>query len=175
MKNKLYWLVGTILGVLFGVLLTYTHEHLRDLASFFHIPDLSVWWFIIFIKIVQSLYTFALLPFSFLGWGILRLQYYLPPITFGLLGLIAGLLYQKFKNRHVTPFFAFSKRSIVVFTLILLVILGAAIYLRQVVQYNTFHVSNQQTAFPIIPAGSAYQGKQVPCLGSNPPGAVCYQ
>ena len=149
MKNtKKYWLYGLVIGILLGLLVTYAHEHVPHLANFLHVnmyggSGFEGDWFGWYVYCVQKVYSFGLWPFFFLGLGILFVQYYLPPITYGVLGLVIGLLYKKIKNRDVVPFFTFSKRSVIVCISIVIFVVIAGVYIQHIVERSMGYVSNQ--------------------------------
>lgn len=87
MKYKMYWLRGLLIGLIFGILVTYLHENSHLLLN----SDLLRF-------LIQTLYSLPLLPFSFLGEDIAMViiymfQYYLPPLLYGFTGLILGFVY----------------------------------------------------------------------------------
>jgi predicted outer membrane lipoprotein len=102
MINKRYWLRGLVIGLVFGILVAYAHEHVREFGHIFGInydgvnAPLFFGWYLGFI---QLLYSFSFYPFFFLGWiGIIFFQYYLPSVTYGILGALFGWAYGKFRN-----------------------------------------------------------------------------
>lgn len=101
--NKRYWLRGLVVGVMFGLILVFLHEHVREIANIFGIkydvyPPLL---FGLFFSSVQVLYGISFLPFSFLGMLILFTQFFFPPITYGILGTLLGWAYGKFNKKIV--------------------------------------------------------------------------
>ena len=88
MNQKRYWLKGLIAGVIFGILVTYVHENVSELGLRGYV------------NFIQMLYVIGLTPWSFLGILIMIFQFYLPPITYGVLGSLLGWLYGKIKNKN---------------------------------------------------------------------------
>ena len=102
MQQKRYWLRGLIIGVIFGILVTYAHENVSEFGHIFGINYDGVHaplWFAYYLSIIQKLYEISFLPFFFLDILIMFVQFYLPPITYGIIGVLIGKLYGKFKNR----------------------------------------------------------------------------
>ena len=91
MNQKRYWLRGLIFGVIFGILVTYVHEHIHYSLNFLE-PYFGL--------LIQKLYIISFMPWSFVGILIVVLQFYLPSITYGILGGLIGWLYGKIKNRN---------------------------------------------------------------------------
>jgi hypothetical protein len=104
-KQKRYWLRGLVTGLIFGVLIVYAHEHVRELGNIFginydgvHAPLL----FEFYLSFVGLSYSFSFFPFFFLGFaGIMALQYFLPAVTYGVLGILFGWAYGKFNKKIV--------------------------------------------------------------------------
>jgi hypothetical protein len=116
MKQKRYWLRGMLIGILLGILVTWLHQHLYQIADFLGadfnkitssssgtVSYTDPWFSWLISRPVGYLYILAELPWFFVGMFILVLQYYAPPITYGLLGLILGRIYGKIKNKKLAP------------------------------------------------------------------------
>jgi hypothetical protein len=115
MKQKIYWLRGMFIGIFLGILVTWLHEHLSQIADFLGADFNKItstnegttvytdsWFAWLFVMPVNRLYIIAELPFFFVGMFILVLQYYVPAITYGLLGFILGRIYGKIINRKAS-------------------------------------------------------------------------
>lgn len=123
MEQKRYWLRGLVVGVVFGLILVFMHENVREIANVFGIkydvyPPLLLG---LFGGSVQVLYNIGLLPFFFLGILIMFFQFYLPPITYGVLGTLIGWAYGKFNKKIVT--------YVVFFIIILILFIPVWLYL----------------------------------------------
>jgi hypothetical protein len=106
MNQKRYWLRGLVIGLIFGILVTYAHENVYEFANFLHMDFGDVLareshpLYNYYTNFIQRLYSIAFLPWFFLGIFTMFVQYYLPPITYSILGVLIGWIYGKIKNRN---------------------------------------------------------------------------
>lgn len=110
-KKKRYGLRWMIVGIIFGVLVVVAHEQLYSFAHFMNVdphssqmegvsaPNYTI--VVIVGKIVNGLWHVALAPWAFVGYFILALQFILPAVTYGIIGLLIGLIHGKIKYRKL--------------------------------------------------------------------------
>lgn len=109
--RKRYWLRWMVAGIILGVLVTVAHESLYSFAHYMGVetfgprPEgaLSANYQIVYVvgKIVNGLWYIALTPWAFVGMFILILQFILPAVTYGIIGLLIGVMHGKIKNRKI--------------------------------------------------------------------------
>lgn len=125
---KKYWLKGLILGLLFGIFITYLHENFEPFQYFHNL-----------VVLVEKLYTLSFIPFLFFsneyGIVLVKIQYYLPPIVYSIMGLLLGIIYEGFKNRQTIPVYVYFKKIIIIMLVISFLIIVGKIYLNKTTIY----------------------------------------
>ncbi|MEI8062368.1 MAG: hypothetical protein WCG97_03695 [bacterium] len=123
---KKYWLKGLILGLLFGVLITYLHENFEPFQNFHS-----------FGFFIEKLYGFSFTPFLFYpteyGTLIPKIQYYLPPIVYGIFGLLVGIISEGIKNRKIIPVSVYVKKIVIILVIIGCLIIAGKFYLKDTI------------------------------------------
>lgn len=136
-NTKRYWLKGLIIGVVFGFLVVYAHENVSEFGHIFGINYDGVHaplWFSLYIGFIQVLYSISFIPFFFLGILIMLTQFFLPPITYGVFGMMLGWAYGKFNKKVMT--------YMIVFIVALIIFIPIWIYLLQTVARSQWDSQN---------------------------------
>ncbi len=128
-----YWLKGLILGLLFGIFLTYIHENFGLFEGY---PFLGF--------LVQKLHSFSF--FSFLifpneyGTILTKIQYYVAPLVYSIYGLLIGITFDGIKNRKTLPFSKSIIKIVIILVIIACLIIAGKIYLHNSIYEFTPYV-----------------------------------